>query len=60
MTIGELYEIHKELSAMEEKKPKKERFHTGGSFSERRIKTAVPARMKRLRRKRKKRPGRTV
>ena len=32
MTIGELYEIHKELSAMEEKKPKKERFHTGGIF----------------------------
>ena len=31
MTIGELYEIHKELSEME-KQPKKERFHPGGLF----------------------------
>ena len=37
MTIGELYEIHKELSEME-KQPKKERFHPGNLFLRRKNK----------------------
>lgn len=37
MTIGELYEIHKELSEME-KQPKKERFHPGSLFLRRKNK----------------------